>query len=126
MLILPFLFLFQSADAETYDALLRCAAFHTIEGERLARDEGAAAGDAQKAIATDFANAAHALLSADNEADAVKTDLDQRKTDYLARLAQGEVRETAAQWTALELACKELYPALSRLKAADTDPAEGR
>jgi hypothetical protein len=115
MLILPFLLLFQSTDMETYDALLRCAAFHTIESERLARNEGIAAGDAQKAVAADFAAAARAMLSDDNDANAVATDLGQRKAEYLETLKSGELRETAEQWTALELACKDLYPMLSNL-----------
>lgn len=112
MKLLPFLMLFQSADTETYDSLLRCAAFHTIEGERLARDEGAAAGDSQLAIARDFAATASAMLSADNDANAVETDLAQRKAEYLNALASGDLRQTAEQWTALELACKDLYPML--------------
>lgn len=118
MLILPFLLLSQPADAETYDALLRCAAFHTIEGERLTRDEGAAAGDAQKAVATDFTATARAMLSDDNDANAVETDLGQRKAEYLEKLTSGELRETAEQWTALELACKELQPMLNAVNAS--------
>lgn len=118
MLILPFLLLSQPADAETYDALLRCAAFHTIEGERLARDEGTTAGDAQKAVAADFTATARALLSDDNEANAVETDLGLRKAEYLQTLASGELRQTAEQWTALELACKDLYPMLSAVNAS--------
>lgn len=117
MLILPFLLLAQPADAETYDALLRCAAFHTIEGERLERDEGAAAGDAQKAVAADFAATARAMLSEDNDANAVETDLGQRKAEYLQTLASGELRQTAEQWAALELACKDLYPMLSAINS---------
>ena len=111
-MLLPFLFLMQASDAETYDSLLRCAAFHTIEGERLARDESAASGDAQNAIARDFAATAHSMLSDDNDANAVETDLAQRKAEYLDRLAAGDLRETAEHWTALELACRDLHPAL--------------
>ena len=118
MLILPFLLLAQPADAETYDALLRCAAFHTIEGERLERDEGEAAGDSQKAVAADFAATARAMLSDDNDANAVETDLGQRKAEYLQTLASGELRQTAEQWAALELACKDLYPMLSAVSAS--------
>lgn len=118
MILLPFLLMLQSSDAETYDTLLRCAAFHSIEGERLARDEGAAAGDAQQAIATDFAATARAMLSDDNDANAVETDLARHKTDYLEKLASGELRETATQWTALELACKDLHPMLRALNAS--------
>lgn len=118
MLILPFLLLAQPADAETYDALLRCVAFHTIEGERLERDEGAAAGDAQKAVAADFVATARAMLSGDNDANAVETDLGQRKAEYLETLASGELRQTAEQWAALELACKDLYPMLSAVNAS--------
>lgn len=122
MILLSFLLLLQSSDAETYDTLLRCAAFHGIESERLARDEGAAAGDAQKAIAEDFVSTARALLSDDNEANALETDLRQRKADYLDRLASGELRATAEQWTALELACKELHPMLRAIRSS----GEGR
>lgn len=118
MILFSFLLLLQSHDAETYDTLLRCAAFHGIEGERLARDEGAAAGDAQKAIAEDFASAARALLSADNEVGALETDLASRKADYLDRLASGDLRQTAEQWTALELACKELHPMLRAIRSS--------
>lgn len=118
MLILPFLLLSQLVDAETYDALLRCAAYHMIEGERLERDEGAAAGDSQKAVAADFTATARAMLSDDNEANAVETDLGQRKAEYLQTLASGELRQTAEQWTALELACKDLYPMLSAVNAS--------
>lgn len=125
MILMPFLFLLQSSDAETYDTLLRCAAFHTIEAERLVRDEGAAAGDAQNATATDFTQTARAMLSEDNDANAVETDLAQRKAEYLDTLAKGEVNEVAAQWTALELACKELYPMLSRINA-DSISGESR
>lgn len=117
MLFLPFLLLAQPADVETYDALLRCAAFHTIEGERLEREEGAAAGDAQKAVAADFAATARAMLSDDNDANAVETDLGQRKAEYLETLTSGELRDTAEQWTALELACKDLYPMLSAINS---------
>ena len=118
MLLLPFLFLLQSSDAETYDALLRCAAFHSIEGERLARDEGTAAGDSQKAIAEDFASTAQAMLSDDNDANAFETDLGQRKAEYIDTLGKGDLRETAEQWTALELACKVLYPMLGAITAS--------
>lgn len=126
MLVLPFLLLAQPADAETYDALLRCAAFHTIEGERLDRDEGEAAGDSQKAVAADFAATARATLSDDNDANAVETDLGQRKAEYLETLAAGELRDTAKQWTALELACKELYPMLARLDSSGSGEITGR
>lgn len=118
MMLLPFLFLMQASDAETYDSLLRCAAFHTIEGERLARDEGAASGDAQIALARDFTATARSMLSDDNDANAVETDLAQRKAAYLDELAKGELREAATQWTALELACKELYPMLKVINAS--------
>ena len=118
MLILPFLLLFLSADAETYDSLLRCAAFHTIEGERLVRDEGAAAGDAQLALARDFSATATAMLSDDNDTNAVETDLAQRKAEYLDKLVSGDVKVVAEQWTALELACKELYPMLSAINSS--------
>ena len=120
MMLLPFLMLFQSADAETYDSLLRCAAFHTIEGERLARDEGEAAGDSQKAVAADFAATARAMLSDDNDTNAVESDLGQRKAEYLETLATGELHDTAKQWTALELACKDLYPMRGAILAGQT------
>lgn len=118
MILFSLLLLMQSHDAETYDTLLRCAAFHSIEGERLARDEGAAAGDVQKALAEDFASGARSLLSADNEAGAVETDLASRKADYLDRLASGELRQTAQQWAALKLACKELHPMLRAIRSS--------
>lgn len=126
MILLPLLLLAQANDAETYDTLLRCAAFHTIEAERLTRDEGAAAGDAQKATAEDFATAARNMLSDDNDPKAAETDLAQRRAEYLDALAAGELRDTAQQWTALELACKELYPLLGAINASGGDSGESR
>ena len=82
------------------------------------RDDGTAAGDSQKAIAEDFASTARAMLSDDNDANAFETDLGQRKAEYIDTLGKGDLRETAEQWTALELACKDLYPMLGAITAS--------
>lgn len=113
MLFFPFLLMLQTPDAETYDAMLSCAAFHAIEAERLTREKGEAEGDAQNALSKDFTEAA--IASATKQA-AVIDDLAQRKVDYQDKLVNGDVHEIAKQWTALELACTELHPMLVTIK----------
>lgn len=95
-------------DAErqsNYDAMLSCAAFHTIEATR-ADTDGA---EAQQAVAVDFAKTAVAL-SPDRNVATVNTDLESLLAKFREELDTGEVRQMAEDWTTLEGACRELYP----------------
>lgn len=118
MLWLPLLLMLQSPpapDAESYQSLLGCAAFHGIEGERLTRANDAAGGEAQRALGEDFKTAATQFLPSEKAAQ-VDADLAALTAAYRERLGSGEARSMAEQWTALELACRELYPMLAGLQ----------
>ena len=100
------------ADSETYQSLLSCAAFHAIEADRVARDANAAA--AQKAISRDFLDSA-TPFGPNHTAEAAEQELIAMVVVYRERLENGEPRAMAEQWTALELACRDLYPARTGL-----------
>jgi hypothetical protein len=91
--------------AEVYQVMLSCAAFHTIESTKVANDSSAA----QIAVAKDYAEAAISFAGDGNKA-TVNSDLEALLADYRAKLDTGEPRAMAEQWTALESACRELYP----------------
>ncbi len=97
---------------EAYDTLLACAAFHTIEASRA---EGIAAA-AQQASAVDYAEAA-VHFAPDGRKVTTDADLKAVLDSYQAKLASGEPRAMAEQWTALEMACAELHPLKDRLVA---------
>jgi hypothetical protein len=97
---------------EIYDALLSCAAFHTIEASRA---EGNAAA-AQQASAVDYADAA-VNFAPDARKTTTDADLKALLESHRAKLANGEPRAMAEQWTALESACRELHPMKDALVA---------
>lgn len=108
-----------SARSDAYDAMLGCAAFHTIESTSSSGDAAAA----QKAVAYDFAGVA-ARLAPDGRTETANADLEKRLTDYRAKLDTGDVREMAEEWTALDSACRELYPVRDAVvKALAAEPA---
>jgi hypothetical protein len=109
-----------SERAEAYDAMLGCAAFHTIESSAKKGDEA----EAQLAIAYDFAGVA-AKLSPDGQSVTANADLEMRLTEYRAALDSGDVRDIAEDWTNLESACRELYPVRNFVGATPPDqPAQ--
>ena len=73
-----------SARSDAYDAMLGCAAFHTIESTSSSGDAAAA----QKAVAYDFAGVA-ARLAPDGRTETANADLEKRLTDYRAKLDTG-------------------------------------
>lgn len=91
--------------ADAYDAMLGCAAFHTIESSKLEGD----AASAQRALAYDFAEVA-AKLAPDGKVATANDDLTKFLASYREKLDTGDVREVAEDWTALESACREIYP----------------
>jgi hypothetical protein len=97
---------------EAYDTFLSCAAFHTIEASRT---EGNAAA-AQQATAVDYAEAA-VHFAPDGSKATTDTDLKATLDSYQAKLANGEPRAMAEQWTALETACAQLHPVKDSLIA---------
>jgi hypothetical protein len=97
---------------EVYDTFLSCAAFHTIEASRA---EGNAAA-AQQATAVDYAEAA-VHFAPDGSKATTDADLKSTLDSYQAKLANGEPRAMAEQWTALETACAELHPVKETLVA---------
>ena len=115
MIIFPLLLWFQplSAEQEDYNALLSCAAFHAVEAERGASSNR----EAQLAASRDFLDVAAALASAKSLGTVAEADLKQLQTDYARHLGEGEAKAMAEQWTALDLACRELYPALGKVAA---------
>lgn len=94
-----------SERSDAYDAMLGCAAFHTIESSKLQGD----AAEAQRAMAYDFAEVA-APLAPDGKESTADADLKALLESYRQKLDTGDVREMAEDWTALESACAELYP----------------
>jgi hypothetical protein len=97
---------------EIYDTFLSCAAFHTIEASRA---EGNAVS-AQQAAAVDYAEAA-VHFAPDGSKATTDSDLKALLDSHQAKLANGEPRAMAEQWTALETACAELHPIKDRLVA---------
>jgi hypothetical protein len=95
---------------EIYDTFLSCASFHTIEASRT---EGIAAA-AQQATAVDYAEAA-VHFAPDGSKATTDADLKALLDSHQAKLANGEPRTMAEQWTALETACAELHPIKDRL-----------
>lgn len=115
MIIFPMLLLFQPVltEQEDYNALLSCAAFHAVEAERGASSNR----EAQLAASRDFLDVAAALASAKSLGTAAEADLKQLQVDYASHLREGDPAAMAEQWTALDLACRELYPALGKVTA---------
>ena len=96
--------------AGDYKSLLSCAAFHTIEATRV---EGNAA-EAQQAVAYDFAKSA-TRFAPDGKVETANTDLKKLLGVFREKLDTGDVREMAEDWTALESACRRLYPVRDEL-----------
>lgn len=90
---------------ENYEAMLSCAAFHTIEATRTDAD----GAEAQQAVAVDFAKSAVAFAP-DRNVETVNADLAELLVTFREELDTGDVRQMAEDWTALEGACQELYP----------------
>ena len=124
MIIFPMLLLFQpvSAEQEDYNALLSCAAFHAVEAERGEPSNR----EAQLAASRDFLDVAAALTSAKSLGTSAQADLKQLQTDYARHLREGDAKAMAEQWTALDLACRELYPALGKVLAENKLDDKGR
>ncbi|WP_147291755.1 hypothetical protein [Sphingorhabdus pulchriflava] len=118
------LLLFQpvSAEQEDYNALLSCAAFHAVEAERGESSNR----EAQLAASRDFLDVAAALTSAKSLGTSAQADLKQLQTDYARHLREGDAKAMAEQWTALDLACRELYPALGKVLAENKLDDKGR
>jgi hypothetical protein len=91
--------------SDAYDAMLSCSAFHAIEGSKLQGD----AAEAQRALAYDFAEVA-ATLAPDGTEETANADLKSVLETFQKKLDTGDVRKMAEDWTALESACRELYP----------------
>jgi hypothetical protein len=98
---------------DAYASMLGCSAFHTIESSKLQGD----AAEAQRALAYDFAKVAVALAP-DGQQETADADLKATLESYQKKLDTGNVREAAEGWTALESACRELYPARDKLVEA--------
>jgi hypothetical protein len=98
---------------DAYASMLGCSAFHTIESSTLQGD----AAEAQRALAYDFAKVAVALAP-DGQEETADSDLKFTLESYQKKLDTGDVREVAEGWTALESACRELYPARDKLVEA--------
>jgi hypothetical protein len=110
-----------SERSEAYDAMLGCAAFHTIESTTSKGD----AAEAQLAIAYDFAASA-AELAPDGQTATANADLEKRLAEYRSELDTGDVREMAEEWTAMESACREIYPLRAAIGKAlgKSEPAD--
>jgi hypothetical protein len=87
-----------------YQSFLSCAAFHTIEASKSSGN----AVDAQRAVALDYAEAA-AIFAPDGKAETANADLQVMLEDFQKKLADGDPRAMAEQWTGLESACAELH-----------------
>lgn len=111
-----------SADEDDYNALLSCAAFHAVEAERGASSNR----EAQLAASRDFLDVAAALAGAKSLGAAAEADLKQLQADYASHLREGDPAAMAKQWTALDLACRELYPALGKVTAESKLDDRGR
>ena len=110
------------ADEDDYNALLSCAAFHAVEAERGASSNR----EAQLAASRDFLDVAAALAGAKSLGAAAEADLKQLQADYASHLREGDPAAMAKQWTALDLACRELYPALGKVTAESKLDDRGR
>lgn len=95
---------------DNYETMLSCAAFHTIESTR---SEGAAA-EALQAVGYDFATSA-IRFAPDGTVETANADLEKLLATFREKLDTGDVREMAEDWTALESACRYLYPARDEL-----------
>ncbi len=100
----------QGEREEVYDAMISCAAFHTIESTYVTGN----AAEAQLAVAYDFAETATALAP-DGLAATANLALEAKLAQYRKQLDEGDVREMAEDWTALESACREIYPLLDAI-----------
>jgi hypothetical protein len=91
---------------EYYDSLVQCAAFHTIEAGLTREGENATAS--HLATANDYRADArkHAVNGNATTADA---DIETATTLYRKMLKEGDPKDMAKGWTALESACRELH-----------------
>ena len=95
---------------DNYETMLSCAAFHTIEATRV---DGNAA-EALQAVAYDFAKST-IRFAPDGNVETANTDLEKLLGVFREKLDTGDVREMAEDWTALESACRRLYPVRDEL-----------
>lgn len=105
---------------DAYEAMLSCAAFHTIEATRVEKE----AFEAQQATAYDFAQVA-AMIAPDGKIETANSDLEERLKIYRQKLDSGDIRQMAEDWVALESACRELHPlkaAIAKEQGVRTDP----
>lgn len=93
-----------------YTSLLSCAAFHTIEATRSDGDTA----ESLQAVAYDFAKSA-VRFAPDNTTETANADLEKLLSIFREKLDTGDVREVAQGWTALEAACRRLYPVRDEL-----------
>jgi hypothetical protein len=103
---------------ENYQAMLSCAAFHTIEATRADADNA----DAQQALALDFAKAA-LPYAPDGKVGTANADLEKLLGQFREELDTGDVRQMAEEWTDLDSACAALYPVRDALAKADGQAA---
>jgi hypothetical protein len=95
---------------ENYETMLSCAAFHTIEATRVKGN----AAESQQAVAYDFARSA-VRFTPDGAVETANADLEKLLAIFREKLDTGDVREMAESWTALERACRRLYPVRDQL-----------
>ena len=93
-----------------YTSLLSCAAFHTIEATRSDGDPA----ESLQAVAYDFAKSA-VRFAPDSTTETANADLEKLLSIFREKLDTGDVREVAEGWTALEGACRRLYPVRDEL-----------
>lgn len=103
---------------ENYQAMLSCAAFHTIEATRADADNV----DAQQALALDFAKAA-VPYAPDGKVETANADLEKLLSQFREELDTGDVRQMAEEWTDLDNACAALYPVRDALMNSKADSA---
>jgi hypothetical protein len=106
---------------DNYETMLSCAAFHTIEATRPESD----AAEAQQAVAYDFAKSA-VRFAPDGTVETANADLEKLLATFREKLDTGDVREVAEGWTALESACRRLYPVRDELGADVAVEADAR
>ena len=95
---------------DSYETMLSCAAFHTIEATRAVGD----AAESRQAVAYDFAASA-VRFAPDGTVETANADLESLLATFREKLDTGDVREVAEGWTSLESACRRLHPLRDQL-----------
>jgi hypothetical protein len=107
---------------ELYDSLVQCAAFHGVEAG-MTREGGDSAAS-HLAMANDYRADAR-KHTPDGQPASADAAVEKVTTLYGKMVREGDAKQMAADWTALESACRTLHAAKAQISGR-ADPGDSR